>query len=140
VFVLLALTAAWDEGLTVGSALLLFAYALSLPDGSGPLDPAAPLVAVGLLGVVEFGAWSLELRDGAEEGPLARLASVALLLLGALAASSLVLFVSSAGIEARPAFWLFGAAAALGLLALLARLGSTTDEGSPRRSGNSAAL
>jgi len=74
--ILAALLVAWDDGLVVGSALLLVAYALSLADRGEAVDRAAPLVALALLAVVDFGSWSLELRDGAEERPLARLPSV----------------------------------------------------------------
>jgi hypothetical protein len=120
VLILVALLVAWDDGLVVGPTMLLVAYALSLADRGEALDRAAPLVAVGLLAVVEFGSWSLELRDGAEERPLARLPSVFLLLLGAAAASTLVLTVGGIRIGGGLALWALGAAAAIGLLALIA--------------------
>jgi hypothetical protein len=100
--ILAAVLVAWDDGLVVGSALLLVAYALSLADRGEAVDRAAPLVAVALLAVVDFGSWSLELRDGAEERPLARLPSVFLLLGAALAASTLVLTVGGVSHRRRP--------------------------------------
>jgi hypothetical protein len=120
-FVLAALLAAWDDGLTAGPVLLLVAYVLSLAGGDAELDRAAPLVGVGLLAVVEFGGWSLELRDGGEERPLARLPRLAVLLVAAAAVSTIVLAVSGLHIEAGLALWALGAGAAIGLLALLGR-------------------
>jgi hypothetical protein len=120
---LVALLAAWDDGLAAGPALLLVGYALSVGDGGTGINRAAPLVAVGLLAVVEFGSWSLEVRDGAEERPLARLPSVLLLLGAALAASAIVLAVSGIRTDAGLALWVLGALAAIGLLALITRGG-----------------
>jgi hypothetical protein len=120
-FVLAALIAAWDDGLTTGPVLLLVAYVISLADGDAELDRAAPLVGVGLLAVVEFGAWSLELRDGAEERPLARLPRLAVLFAAAAAVSTIVLAVSGVRIDAGLALWALGAAAAVGLMALIGR-------------------
>jgi hypothetical protein len=119
--ILAAVLVAWDDGLVVGSALLLVAYALSLADRGEAVDRAAPLVAVALLAVVDFGSWSLELRDGAEERPLARLPSVFLLLGAALAASTLVLTVGGVHTGAGLVLWVLGAAAAIGLLILIAQ-------------------
>lgn len=116
---LAALVAAWDDGLVAGPALLLVGYALSLADRGTGLDWGAPLVAVALLGVVEFGSWSLELRDGAEERPLARLPQLGAVFVAALAASMLVLAVGSVRTDAGLALWALGAAAAIGLLALI---------------------
>jgi hypothetical protein len=120
VAIVFALVAAWDGGLVAGPALLLVAYALSVADGGEALDRAAPLVGVGLVGVVEFGSWSLELRDGAEEQPLVRLPAVFLLLGAALAASTLVLAVGGVRPDAGLMLWVLGAGAAIGLLALIA--------------------
>jgi hypothetical protein len=118
--VLVAVVGGWDTGLVAGPVLLLVAYALAAGEG-GPLDWAAPLVAVALLGVVEFGSWSLELRDGAEQRPLARVPSVLLVFGGAVAASTLVLAVGEIRTGAGLAVWALGAAAAIGLFALIAR-------------------
>jgi hypothetical protein len=119
--ILVALLAAWNDGLVAGPALLLVAYALSLADRGAAADRAAPLVAVGLLAAVEFGSWSLELRDGAEERPLARLPRLGLLLVGAGAASALVLTVGGVRTDAGLVLWALGAAAAIGLLVLIAQ-------------------
>jgi hypothetical protein len=128
VVLLVALLSAWDAGLSLAPILLLLAYALSVGDDSAAVDWRAPLVAVGLLGVVEFGSWSLELRDGAEERPLARLPFVLLLFGGALAASALVLGIGGIRPDAGLALWALGAAAAIGLLALIA-----SERSSPQR-------
>jgi hypothetical protein len=125
--VLAALVAGWDDGLVAGAVLLLVAYAASV-GGESEFDRATPLVAAGLLGVVEFGSWSLELRDGAEERPVARVPSVLLLLGAALGSSALVLAVGALRIDAGLALWVLGAAAAVGLLALI-----TQASVSPRR-------
>jgi hypothetical protein len=77
---------------------------------------------------VELGAWSLELGEGAEERPLARLPAVALLLVGGMAASSLILAAGSVRLDAGLLFWIVGAAAALALLAIVARLGAAGEE------------
>jgi hypothetical protein len=116
-----ALLAAWDDGLVAGPAVLLVAYAVSLGNSGTALDRGAPLVAVGLLAIVEFGSWSLELRDGAEEWPLARLPRLGVLLVAALGASALVLAVGGVRTDAGLALWALGAAAAIGLLILIAR-------------------
>jgi hypothetical protein len=120
--VLVALFAVWDNGLTYGPGLLVAGYALSLTDNDVAVDWIAPLVALALLGVVEFGAWSLELRDGAEERPLARLPAVSVLLVGGLASSSLILAVGGVRVEGGIVFLTLGAAAALALLALISRV------------------
>jgi hypothetical protein len=124
-FVVVALLAMWEDGLVAGPGLLLAACALSLAFGEPALDRRAPLVGMGLLGLVELGSWSLELRDGAEEHPLARLSSVFLLLVAALAASTLVLAVGGARAGAGLALWVFGATAALALLALITHAART---------------
>ena len=119
--VLVALLASWDDGLVAGSALLFVAYTLSLVVRDAPLDATAPLVSVALLACVEFGSWSLELRDGAEERPLARISYVSLLFVAALGASALLLAVGSVRVDAGLALWVVGAAAALALLAVVTR-------------------
>jgi hypothetical protein len=117
--VLAALIRAWEDGLVAGAVLLLLAYALSLAFSHRPLDSGAPLVAVGLVALVELGSWSLELRDGAEERPGARVISVLLLLLGSAAVSALVWTAGSVKAGGGVALLVLGAAAALGLLVLL---------------------
>lgn len=73
--------------------------------------------------LVELGSWSLELRDGPEQRPLAHLGLVVVLLVAAFAASLVVLAVGDLRADTGIALWAVGAAAALGLFALLARPG-----------------
>jgi hypothetical protein len=130
-FVVAALLAVWEDGLVAGPVLLLVGYVLSLAFGEPELDRGAPLFGLGLLGLVEFGSWSLELRDCPEEHPLARLGSVFLLLVVALAASVLVLVVGSIQTGAGVLLWILGMVGAVGLLALIA---SSTRESRPSTS------
>lgn len=131
--VLAGLLGAWEDGLAAGPAVLVLGYALSLAPGHTPLDRGAPLVAVGLLAAVELGSWSLELRDGAEERPLAHLALVLALLAAAFAASLVVLAAGGLRTDAGIGLFVLGAAAALGLLALIARPARGHPEGTPER-------
>jgi len=125
--VLAGVLALWEDGLVLGPAAIVVGYALSLAPGDVSLDQGAPLVAVGLLAAVELGSWSLELRDGAEERPLGHLGRVVVLLVAAFAASLVVLSVGGVRANAGIALFAVGAAAALGLFALLAR--ARTQEG-----------
>jgi hypothetical protein len=87
------------------------------------LDPRAPLVAGALLGVAELGYWSLELRGAVadEAGTyVRRVALLATLLLGVMAAGVVLLSVVEAVSAAGTAVDLLGALAAVGALALLA--------------------
>jgi hypothetical protein len=118
---LAGLLAIWEDGLALGPAAIALGYALSLAPGETELDRGAPLVAAGLLSAVELGSWSLELRDGPEERPLGYLGRVVALLVAALAISLLVLSVGGVQANAGIALFALGAAAALGLFALLAR-------------------
>jgi hypothetical protein len=118
-FVLAALLAVWEDGLVAGPALLLVAYTLSLTSGREPLSRSAPVVAAGLLALVDLGSWSLELRDGAEQRPFAHLRTLVLLTAGGTAASVLVLALASVSRSGGLALWLLGAAAALGLVTLI---------------------
>jgi hypothetical protein len=120
-----ALLGLWGDALTYGTALLVFGYALSLGDNDARVDWIAPLVALALLTIVEFGSWSLELRDGAEERPLARLPAVSVLLVAGVAASSVILAVGAVRLEGGLVFWVLGAAAALALLAMVSRVRDT---------------
>ena len=117
---LAGLFALWEDGLALGPAAIALGYALSLAPGDASLDRGAPAVAVGLLAAVELGAWSLELRDGPEERPLAHLAVVLVVLVAAFAVSLVVLSVGGVRADAGIALFALGAAAALGLFALLA--------------------
>ena len=113
--------ALWEDGLALGPAAIALGYTLSLAPGEPALDRSAPLLAVGLLAAVELGSWSLELRDGPEERPLGHLGRVAVLLVTAFAVSVVVLSVGGVRADAGIALFALGAAAALGLFALLAR-------------------
>lgn len=117
---LAGLLAAWEDGLALGPAAIAVGYALSLAPGDVALDRGAPLVAVGLLAAVELGSWSLELRDGPEERLLRHVGLVVVLLVAAFAASLVVLAVGGVQANAGIALYALGAAAALGLFALLA--------------------
>ncbi len=119
--VLLAgLLSLWEDGLALGAAAIALGYALSLAPGDIALDRGAPLVAVGLLAAVEFGSWSLELRDGPEERPLRHVGLVLVLLVAAFASSLVVLTVGGLRADTGIALFVLAAAAALGLFALLA--------------------
>jgi hypothetical protein len=118
---LAGLLAIWEDGLAVGAAVILGGYALSLAPGSAPLDRGAPLVAVGLLAAVELGSWSIELRDGPEEQVLRHVGMALFVLVAAFAVSLVVLSVGGVRADAGIALFTVGAAAALGLFALLAR-------------------
>jgi hypothetical protein len=117
--VLVALVRPWEDGLVAGAVLLLLAYTLSLAFAHRPLDNAAPLVAVGLVALVELGSWSLELRDGPEERPGRRLVPVLLLLAGSAVVSALVWSAGSVRSGGGIGLLVLGAGAGLGLLALL---------------------
>ena len=117
---LAGLFAVWEDGLALGPATIALGYALSLAPGDVPLDRGAPLVAVGLLAAVELGSWSLELRDGPEERMLGRVGLVLVVLAAAFAVSIVVLSVGGVQADAGIALFAVGAAAALGLFALLA--------------------
>jgi hypothetical protein len=127
--VLAGLLALWEDGIAVGPAAILLAYALSLAPGNASLDGGAPLVAVGLLATVELGSWSLELRDGPEERMTRHLGLVLVLLVAAFAVSLVVLSVGGVRANAGIALFAVGAAAALGLLALIARPGEVRRRG-----------
>jgi hypothetical protein len=127
--VLVALLAVWDDGLVAGPALLLFSYTLSLADSGAALDWAAPLVGAGLVAVVELGSWSLELRDGAEEGSLRRLRAILLLLAASTTAGAVVLGMGTAHPVGGPALWAVGALTAIGILILIGRPLGSSDVG-----------
>jgi hypothetical protein len=135
---LAGLLSLWEDGLALGPAAIALGYALALAPGDTGLDRGAPLVAVGLLAAVELGSWSLELRDGPEESLRAHLWRMLLLLGAAFAVSLVVLSVGGAGADAGIALFAVGAAAALGLFALLAR-SKTQDRSSDDQSGSRAA-
>ena len=118
-FLLVSLTFAWDDGVVIGTVLLFLAYVGSLLFGGHPLDRSAPVVAAGLIAVVELASWSLELRDGAEERYGPHLGYLVVLLFAAAAVSGFVLAIGGAGVKAGLAFVVLGAAAAIALVALI---------------------
>lgn len=120
-FIVAGVVPLWEDGIAFGSAFLLVEYTVAVASRSSSFDRSAPLVATGLLALVDIASWSLELRDGAEERPFAHLRTLALLVLGALAASTLVLTIGATHAGGGLAIWLIGAAAALGLVALIGR-------------------
>jgi hypothetical protein len=121
VVVLVAVTTASDDALIIGAILLFASYAISVADDGGGVDRAAPLVGAALLAVVEFGSWSLELGDGAEERPEARASRLALLVTAAAAASGVVLALGSMRVGGGLLLWIAAALAGIGLLALVGR-------------------
>jgi hypothetical protein len=126
-FGLLAACLVMGWPLPIGAALLLLAaqYAAALALLDAAADAAAPLYAAGLLLVGELSYWSLELRaPGREES---RVLTRRLTLLAALAvvAGSLgvfVLAVTSASVGGGVVWDSVGVAAAVGVLAIIARL------------------
>jgi hypothetical protein len=126
---LAGLLSLWEDGLALGPAAIALGYALSLAPGDVTLDRGAPFVAVGLLAAVELGSWSLELRDGPEARFLRHAGLVLVLLVAAFAASLLVLSVGGLRADAGIALFAIGAAAALGLLALIASPGELLRRG-----------
>ena len=126
---LAGLLAIWEDGLALGPAAIALGYALSLAPGDVALDRGAPLVAVGLLAAIELGSWSLELRDGPEERLPRHVGLVLVLLVAAFASSLIVLSVGGLRADAGIALFAIGAAAALGLLALIASPGELLRRG-----------
>ena len=126
---LAGLLSLWEDGLALGPAAIALGYALSLAPGDVTLDRGAPFVAIGLLAAVELGSWSLELRDGPEERFLRHAGLVLVLLVAAFASSLVVLSVGGLRANAGIALFAIGAAAALGLLALIARPGELLRRG-----------
>jgi hypothetical protein len=111
----------------LGSAILLLgaAYVLALYAGEHVLDQGVPLVAAGLLACAELANWSLEERlpVAADRGLLvARARAVGILVGAGLAASALVLAVTAAPVGGGLAWTVLGAAAAVLVVGLAARL------------------
>jgi hypothetical protein len=114
----------------LGSAVLIVAacYVLGLFAGRHTLDEAAPLVAAALLACTELAAWSLDERPrvvGDRGLAAARARAVALLVLCGLGAAALVLVVAAAPGGGGLAWTVLGAAAAVGVVAVIGRLAST---------------
>jgi hypothetical protein len=114
-----------EELLPWALACLGGAYALSLVAHGSAIDPRAPLVALGLFTCGELASWSLQERY-ARATPrsitAARAIAVAALALSGLAAAALVLSVSAVPAGNGLAWTVLGAAAAVAILGVAARL------------------
>ncbi len=115
-----------DELLPWAIALLGGAYALSLvAHAGGGVDGRAPLVAAGLFACAELAAWSVQERHGHATPftiTLARGVAVAALTLVGLAVAGLLLAAAAAPAGNGPAWTVLGAAAAVAILTIAARL------------------
>ena len=107
-----------------GLASCTGAYAAGLLASSAGIDLLSPLFAAGLLLAAELAYWSVEERTGREtiEVLARRLGVVLLLALGTALVGSLLLAAAQARPVGGPAVLALGVAAAVGILALLARL------------------
>ena len=114
-----------EELLVWAIACLGGAYALSLVAHGSAIDPRAPLVALGLVACAELASWSLQERY-ARKTPaaitFARAFAVVALALSGLAAAALVLSVSALPAGNGIAWTVLGAAAAVAILGVAARL------------------
>jgi hypothetical protein len=119
VLVLAALIGLWEDGLVVGPALLLIAYVTALAVVHHAHDPGAPILAAGLLVLVDLGSWSLELRESRETHAFHHLRMLLPLTFGALAASAAVLAAGSLGSGGGVGLWVLGAVAAAGVFILI---------------------
>ncbi|HET8895400.1 MAG TPA: hypothetical protein VFM96_15025 [Gaiellaceae bacterium] len=124
--VMLAFVLVGSEELLVWAiACLGGAYALSLVAHGSAIDPRAPLVALGLFACAELASWSLQERH-ARATPHAitgaRAFAVAALALSGLAAAALVLAISAVPAGNGVAWTVLGAAAAVAILGVAARL------------------
>jgi hypothetical protein len=115
-----------DDMLPWPILLLGVAYAIPLFVRGRGIDDGAPLVGAGLLLSAELAAWSFDERwaiRAERTVVVARGAAVALLVFGALAASALVLALAAAPIGGGLGWTVLGAAAAVVVVGLAARLG-----------------
>lgn len=124
--VMLAFVLAGSEELLVWAiACIGGAYALSLVAHGSTIDPRAPLVALGLFACAELASWSLQersVRATPRAIAAARTLAVAALGLSGLAAAALVLAVSAVPAGRGVAWTVLGAAAAVAILGVAARL------------------
>lgn len=125
VFLLFVLVRGHAEllGLALGAGTITYAVAL-LVHGSA-IDEGAPLVAAGLLLCGELAAWSVDerLQVAAAHGlHAARAAAVAALVVVGLAAAALVVALAAAPVGRGLGWTIAGAAAAVGAVAVAARL------------------
>lgn len=120
-----SLASAWSAGILWSLLLLGGEYIGSLYTGSGPLNPGAPLYGGALFLLAELAYWSLDLRGLGPSAPdvqWRRTSRIALLALGGVALGELLLIVSTLAVEESLVLTVVGAAAAIGVLALLASL------------------
>jgi hypothetical protein len=114
-----------DEFLPWAVVCLALAYAVALYAHGASVDERAPLVAAGLLLGTELASWSLEERNAvaAERAVVRdRIVAVAVLVVGGLVTSALVIAVAAAP-TARGLVWtVAGAAAAVLAVGLAVRL------------------
>ena len=126
VLLLFALLRRVDDSVPWAIVLLGGVYAIPLFVHGSEIDEGAPLVGAGLLLCSELAAWSFDerWRIKAERAVVvARGTAVALLVLAGLGASALVLALAAAPIGGGLAWTVLGAAAAVVVVGLAARLG-----------------
>jgi hypothetical protein len=125
VLLLFALLRHVDDAVPWAIVLLGGAYAIPLFVRGNGIDEGAPLVGAGLLLCSELAVWSFDerWRIKAERAVvIARGTAVALLVLAGLGASALVLALAAAPIGGGLAWTVLGAAAAVVVVGLAARL------------------
>jgi hypothetical protein len=125
VLLLFALLRRVDDAVPWAIVLLGGAYAITLFVRGNGIDEGAPLVGAGLLLCSELAVWSFDerWRIKAERAVvIARGTAVALLVLVGLGASALVLALAAAPIGGGLAWTVLGAAAAVVVVGLAARL------------------
>jgi hypothetical protein len=125
VLLLFALLRRANDVLPWAIVLLGVAYAIPLFVHGRAIDDAAPLVGAGLLLCSELAAWSFDerWRIRAERSVVvARGTAVALLVLAGLGASGLVVALAAAPVGGGLAWTVLGAAAAVLVVGLVARL------------------
>jgi hypothetical protein len=125
VLLLLALLRRVDDAVPWAIVLLGAVYAIPLFVHGNRIDEGAPLVGAGLLLCSELAAWSFDerWRIKAERAVvIARGTAIALLVLAGLGAAALVLTLAAAPIGGGLAWTVLGAAAAVLVVGLAARL------------------
>ena len=125
---LAAVALGWASAIPAALVLLATEYVLGIGAGRGHedvLEPAAPLVAAGLLLVAELAYWSLELRGPGREEPtvlLRRLVALVVVTVLAVALGAFVVVVTAAPLGGGLAWDVVGVAAAAATLAVVAVL------------------
>jgi hypothetical protein len=125
VLLLFALLRRVDDAVPWAIVLLGGAYAIPLFARGNGIDEGAPLVGAGLLLCSELAVWSFDERwriKAERSVVIARGTAVALLVLGGLGASALVLALAAAPIGGGLGWTVLGAAAAVVVVGLAARL------------------